>query len=255
MSSASPSAIGMRETPLSRKSVIASWVVAAASIVTMSVRGTMTARTKRSVKSNTEWMRSRSSASMRSCDAASSTMLRSCSSDAKDAPRWMPGVRRSPRRTSRCARGPSTMRAPRMSPAHAFRKPFACCRPTARGDAPTRTKEATVMTTTAASIAHQMFSKTRVRATVTRTAAAVSMRMRMKTTAVRCASGSAAILRRAAPERASSARSARSAREVTSSAASSEAIRPPSATRRPAAMNRRISVMRAGGARSRGTRR
>ena len=126
MSSASSSARGTRDTPLSRNSARASRVVAAASTVTMSVRGTMTSRTYRSVKSNTEWISSRSSSSMSSFSAASSMMLRSCSSDANEVERATPGVIRSPTATSPCASGPSRMRMPRMIGAPPRSRPVAC---------------------------------------------------------------------------------------------------------------------------------
>ena len=176
---------------------MASRVEAPASTVTMSVRGTMTSRTIVSVNSKTEWMSSRSSSSMRSCDAASSTMSRSCSSDANDAPRATPGVTRLPSATSPCASGPRRMRTPRTTGAATPRSCFACWRPHERGLAPTSTNEIPVMMTAAASIAHQMLSNSSVSETVTSTAAVVSARMRMKTTALEWASGSSAIRRSA----------------------------------------------------------
>ena len=112
-----------------------------------------------------------------------------------------------------------------------------------RGLAPTTTNEIPVISTAAASIAHQMFSNSRVNATVTSTAAVVSARMRMKTTALAWASVSSAIFRRAAALRPESDHSAMSAREVTPRAASIAAMSPPNATSRTAARSSRNSVM------------
>ena len=234
----------MRDTPFSRKIAIASRVDADPSTVTMSVRGTMTARTNVSVKSNTEWMSSRSSSSISSFSAASSMMLSSCSSEANDDPRATPGVTRLPSATRPCASGPRKMRTPRMTGAAPRSRPFACWRPTVRGLAPTTTNEIPVIRTAAASMAHQMLSNRIVNATVTSTAAAVSARMRMNTTALACASGSMAILRSDAALRPLEPRSARSAREVTPSAASIAAMRPPNAISRTAATRSSAAVMR-----------
>ncbi len=235
--------MGTRDTPFSRNTFIASRVDVEASTVTMSVRGTMTARTKVSVKSNTEWMSSRSSCSMSSFSAASSMMLSSCSSDANDDPREPPGVMRVPRATRPWASGPRMILTPRMTGAAPRSRALACSRPRVRGLAPTTTYDTPVISTAAASIAHQMLLKRSVNATVTSTAAVVSARTRMKITAFACASGSAAILRSASALRSPAPSSARSAREVTLSAASIATIRAPNASSSAAAIRRSAAVM------------
>ena len=52
-----------------------------------------------------------------------------------------PGVTRLPSATRPCASGPRRMRTPRMTGAAPRSRPFACCRPTLRGLAPTTTNE------------------------------------------------------------------------------------------------------------------
>ena len=80
MSSEPSPTTGMRENPERRNSDIAERSVFSPSMVTMSVRGTMTSRATVSPSSKTEWIISRSPASMTELSPARSTRSRSSDS-------------------------------------------------------------------------------------------------------------------------------------------------------------------------------
>ena len=151
-SSTSSPTTGIRENPERGTGVIACRQRAGRrSIETMSVRGTMTSRTRVSPSSKTEWIISRSSSSMTPSRAARSTRSRSSLSLA-NGPRGSPcpGVTALPRDEQPCASGPSTPAAAGLTARAAQRAPVGVLRgPRARGDADAPRTMTTVMIATA----------------------------------------------------------------------------------------------------------
>ncbi len=98
---------GMRENPERRARVRACRMVLKRSMVTRSVRGTMTSRTSVSPSSKTECTIRRSSSSINDSFSARSTSARSSASEAKGPRRKpLPGVSALPMRISREGMGP-----------------------------------------------------------------------------------------------------------------------------------------------------
>ena len=111
--------------------------VLSGSMVTMSVRGTMTSRTTVSPSSKTEWIISRSPASISAVSPARSTRSRSSASDSNGPSRKpRPGVTALPSATSSRASGPSTRRSQTSTGAATSATRSACWRPRVRGLTP-----------------------------------------------------------------------------------------------------------------------
>ena len=203
------------------------------SIVTMSVRGTITSRTMVSPSSKTEWIILRSTASITSDSLARSTRSRSSFSDANGPCRKpRPGVTTLPTRTSRPATGPSSVVPARRAGATTRPTSSGCWRASVRGLTPTTTYEVAAMTTVAmSSTAHQRCTnESTTRATQTAAAASQDTRRKIATlTETTCASSSCASA--GAPRRPSATSRAASARLVRRMAVSAAAKTPASTTR------------------------
>ncbi|CAA0016228.1 Uncharacterised protein [Klebsiella oxytoca] len=122
-----------------------------ASMLRMSVRGTMTERTRVSPKSKTDWMSSASLSSIMSDSVALSTSSRN-SSSLKNAssPPGEPGATVLPSLTSQPGMGPRTQARNLIMEAENSTTPAACERPNCRGETPTITKPRTAMMPVAA---------------------------------------------------------------------------------------------------------
>ena len=107
---------------------------------TMSVRGTMTSRTRVSPSSKTEWIISRSSGSMTLRSSARSTRSRSSASEVNGPSlKPLPGVTALPSSMRSLGRGPKIRVRPYTTGALASAIGSACWRPSVRGETPTTT--------------------------------------------------------------------------------------------------------------------
>ncbi len=146
MSSTSSPTTGMREKPERRNRLIAWRQTRSSSMATMSVRGTMTSRVIVSPSSKTEWIISRSPASMRAESRARSTRSRSSPSVSNGPSRKpFPGVTALVRAMSRRENGPRTRRTHTAVGAAASATRVLCCIPRVPGETPTTAKEMSAM--------------------------------------------------------------------------------------------------------------
>ena len=146
----------------------------------MSVRGTMTERTRVSPKSKTDWISSASLSSITSDSVARSTSSRN-SSSLKNASlsAGAPGATALPRRDQPARDGPEhPRRANRISGALKRTRAAEWTRPSCRGETPTITKPTSAMMPVATSPASQTLSSRLCSSTVTATAEAISNQIR-----------------------------------------------------------------------------
>ena len=122
----------------------------------MSVRGTITSRATVSPSSKTEWIISRSCASITELSPARSTRSRSSDSLWNGPSRYpRPGVTALPSATSTRASGPSTRRSHTMNGDATSATWSECWRPSVRGETPTTTNDTSAMTPMAMSTGFQ----------------------------------------------------------------------------------------------------
>jgi hypothetical protein len=147
MSSSLSPVTGMREKPERRARVRAWRIVLKRSMVTRSVLGTITSRTRVSPSSNTECTMRRSSASIRDSFSARSTRARSSASEAKGPRRKpLPGVSALPMRMRRDGIGPMIRASGTRTYAATVAVFSGCWRPIVRGETPTATYDTRTMT-------------------------------------------------------------------------------------------------------------
>ena len=150
-------------------------------MATMSVRGTMTSRARVSPSSKTEWIISRSPASMRALSRATSTRSRSSLSLSNGPSRKpLPGVTALVRAMSRRENGPSRRRSHTVVGAAARATGVLCCAPSVPGDTPTTAKEMRAMIAMATRNGCQVPSTRSTTASVTMTATVDSAMTRRK---------------------------------------------------------------------------
>ena len=166
---------GIREKPLRRASDSAWCSVLSRSMNTMSVRGTMTSRTRVSPSSKTEWIIFRSPGSMTRRRSRRSTRPRTSASDAS----WLSlallaGVMRLAIAVDSQDSGPSSRDSGCSTAAAASATRSVYRRPMARGTTPITTYPATIMMAAAMRNARQPEPSQCTRAAASRTIAAVS---------------------------------------------------------------------------------
>ena len=147
----------------------------------MSVRGTMTSRARVSPSSKTEWIISRSPASMSAESRAMSTRSRSSLSLSNGPSRKpFPGVTALVRAMSRRLNGPSTRRSHTVVGAAASATRVLCCAPSVPGETPTTANEMSAMIAIATRNGCQVPSTRSTTARVTITATVDSAMTRRK---------------------------------------------------------------------------
>ncbi len=200
MSSASSPITGMRELPERRNRAMAWPRVWSASMVTTSVRGTITERTMVSFMENTDWMSSASESASTSASWARATTSRRWRSW-KSSSSSSSSSRRRRSRPRRSASGPRARRRPHTSPPRRRATAASLREPNGRGlhtpsSAATPTRTAAAMST-----ANQVLSTTASAAAVRHTADSASATNRHTRRAPRWLSRSAVTSRTREPGR------------------------------------------------------